>query len=404
MEATAVQPMPTKRSPIIYPQLSANEDRNGVTKGTKLLGTDGWAASNQYTSNKVENKKTGITGGTAGEVDGTIGLPNAKGTATKVTMTKVDIVVTASDGVGSSVYRGVVMPASGNVTVASGIATSSGAYDVALSSAGKVTVTPTGVAPETLTCKVLSYYDLNQVDPAQVVFTWEDKVIEAEPRRIRSTYDLDNFYGAAKTLAGQNFDLDKVLATTMAGYINKEISCDIFDNILDQAGECYEWDSTPAANTEWYWHQASVLGPLNLASNKIRDDIARSAGNIIIADTKLQTVFENIGGTMGGASVPNPGMWSPQSYASQPIGPYVSGIFGGKYKVIFNQDFPTGKSCMLYKKDDLDAAYFVGVFLGLYATNPLGLDDLSVRQGMGCQLGEVCAFPSAIKEISVIAS
>jgi hypothetical protein len=233
---------------------------------------------------------------------------------------------------------------------------------------------------------------------------WISDEIEAEPRRIRSTYDLDNFYGAAKTLAGQNMDIDKMLATMMGGYINKEISCDIFDNILDVAQEAFTWDSTPPTSTDWYWHQASILGVLTGASNKIRQDVSRSSGNIIIADTALMSVFESIGGSIGGSAVPNPGLWAPEQYASEPIGPYVAGVFSGKYKVIKNQDYPVGSSVMMYKKDDLDGSYAVGVFLGLYATEPLGMDNLNVVQGMGTQLGEVAVFPQSIKAIEVVAS
>ena len=52
-EVCGVQPMPTKESPIFYPQITANENRNGITKGTALLGSTNWASDNTYTTNKT---------------------------------------------------------------------------------------------------------------------------------------------------------------------------------------------------------------------------------------------------------------------------------------------------------------------------------------------------------------
>ena len=57
-EVCGVQPLPTKESPIFYPQITANENRNGITKGTALLGSTNWAKENTYTTNKVVGDAT----------------------------------------------------------------------------------------------------------------------------------------------------------------------------------------------------------------------------------------------------------------------------------------------------------------------------------------------------------
>ena len=52
-EVCAVQPLPTKDSPIFYPQITANESRNNITKGTALLGATNWCTESNYSTNKI---------------------------------------------------------------------------------------------------------------------------------------------------------------------------------------------------------------------------------------------------------------------------------------------------------------------------------------------------------------
>jgi len=56
---------------------------------------------------------------------------------------------------------------------------------------------------------------------------------------------------------------------------------------------------------------------------------------------------------------------------------------------------------MVYKRDDVDASFIGGVFIGLYATNPIAMDDLNVIQGMGTQFGWVKAFENSLVSLTL---
>ena len=56
---------------------------------------------------------------------------------------------------------------------------------------------------------------------------------------------------------------------------------------------------------------------------------------------------------------------------------------------------------MGYKRDDVDASYGGGVFIGLYATNPLAKDDLTVVQGLGTQCGFTPLFENSLLKLVI---
>jgi CYTH domain-containing protein len=384
MEVAGVQPMPTKTAPLLFPQLTANTDRNGFKPGDRLLGYDGWAKSNLYTSNRNKVNATLTVDSKAVAVDTTM-----EGKEVAIELDKVKITWIPASGVGGQVLTvasdgTVTPPASETAAVTGTVAADTGAFNLTLAN--------NAAAGDIL--EIDYRYDLDQWDPAQVVFEWVSRQIDSHPYRIRSVYRLDDFYGAKKTLAGVEFDLDKALATTMAGYVNKEISGSIFDNIADQVTDITLWDKTPPVGVSWAFNRLSVLEPLIAMKNQIRKDTARAAGNVIIAGNDLMNNIESLGNDM----------WAPVGYDAEPIGPYVAGKLNGIFKIIKNQEYPDNKSVMTFKNSDTDAAYMVGVFLGLYATEPLSLDTLKVVQGMGSMLGELPIFPKAFKELDVIAS
>ena len=109
----------------------------------------------------------------------------------------------------------------------------------------------------------------------------------------------------------------------------------------------------------------------------------------------------NILETLGGNFFDSKNIWAANSYSAEPIGPYVAGTLFGKYKVLKNQDFAEDIALMGYKRDDVDASYGAGVFIGLYATNPLAKDDLTVVQGMGCQMGATPLFENSMMKLVI---
>lgn len=379
-EVCGIQPMPTKESPIFYPQITANEDRNGVTKGTALLGSTNWASENTYSTNKINVEATvSGTDVTFTAPEGTM-LPNTL----EITVSGTANGFTLDDG------HGEINPVANVIE--------SGTVDY---STGDVAITLDAAAADA-TVNITYRYDWSATSdgqginkPAQVVFEWATKPIVAHPYRLRSTYALDNFYAAKQVLGG--YDIDQVLATSLGGYINKEISCNIFNEMLARADGTATWNSILPAGVSQVEHNMSVLQALVEASNEIRKNISRSGANYIVAGSKLMNIIETLSANFYNSK----DIWSANSYSAEPIGPYVAGTLFNKFKVLKNQDFAEDTALLGYKRDETDASYMAGVFIGLYSTNPLALDDLTVRQGMGCQLGSTKVFDNSMMKFIV---
>ena len=385
-EVCAVQPMPTKTSPIFYPQITANEDRNNVKKGTALLGSTNWAKDNTYSTNKISRLSTDAADGpVVSGTDVTFTAPEGS-----IIPNSVEITISgAANGFALDDGKGAINPVanvidSGSVNYGTGVVTitldaaASGA-DVGIKYRYDWASTPDGTGQK----------------PAQIVFEWASKVIEANPYRLRSTYDLDNFYAAKQVLGG--YDIDQVLSTSIGGLINKEISCNVFDEMLAHAEGTATWNSILPAGVSQIEHNLSILQALIEASNEIRKNVARSGANYIVAGTKLMNIIESLGGNFYNSQ----NIWKANSYSVEPIGPYVAGDLFGRFKVLKNQDYAEDVALLGYKRDDVDASYAVGSFISLYSTNPLAKDDLTVVSGSGCQIGSTQLFPNSLMKFVI---
>ena len=373
-EVCAIQPMPTEESPIFYPQITANENRNNITKGTALLGSTNWASESNYSTNKVS--KAATVNGTAVTFHASEGsmLPDT----VEITVGGVVSAFTLDNG------KGEIEPVLGIIE--------SGSVDY---ENGDVSIT-LNAAASGATVDVKYRYDWGATSdgsgqkPAQIVFEWKSKTIKANPYRLRSTYALDNFYAAKNVLGG--YDIDQVLGTGMGGLINKEISCNVFDEMYARADGIKTWNSVLPAGVSEIQHNMSVLQAITEASNEIRKNIARSGANWIVAGSKLMNIIE----TMGANFFNSKDIWAANSYSAEPIGPYVAGTLFGKYKILKNQDFAEDTALLGYKRDDVDASYGAGVFIGLYSTQPLAKDDLTVVQGCGVKMGSKKFFENSM--------
>lgn len=379
-EVCGVQPLPTKESPIFYPQITANENRNGITKGTALLGSTNWAKENTYTTNKVVGDATvSGTDVTFTAPEGSM-LPNTL----EITVSGAANAFTLDDG------KGNINPVLNVIT--------SGTVDY---ETGAVSITLDGAASDAKVSVKYRYDwgilpDGSQAQkPAQIVLEWKSKIITANPYRLRSTYALDDFYAAKQVLNG--YDIDQVLATSLGGLINKEISCNMFDEMLARAEGTKAWNSILPSGVSQIEHNMSILQSITEASNEIRKNIARSGANWIIAGSKMMNIIESLSANFYNSKE----IWSANSYSAEPIGPYVAGTLFNRYKVLKNQDFDEDTALMGYRRDDMDASYITGSFISLYATNPLALDDLTVRQGCGTQMGGTRAFSNSMMKFVI---
>jgi len=381
-EVCAIQPMPTETSPIFYPQITANEDRNNITKGTALLGSTNWAKDNTYSTNKINRLSTDAEDGpVVSGTDVTFTAPEGTIIANTVEVT----VSGAADGFTLDDGKGQIKPVAGVIV--------SGTVDYAT---GTVTIT-LDAAASGADVGIKYRYDWaiasdgsQDKKPAQIVFEWATKIIQAQPYRLRSTYALDNFYAAKQVLGG--YDIDQVLATSIGGLINKEISCNVFDEMLAHADGTATWNSILPAGVSQIEHNLSVVQALVEASNEIRKNIARSGANYIVAGSKLMNIIESLNSNFYNSK----DVWKANSYSAEPIGPYVAGDLFGRFKVLKNQDFQEDTALLGYKRDDVDASYGAGVFIGLYSTQPLAKDDLTVVSGCGTKLGATQLFENSL--------
>lgn len=387
-EVCAIQPLPTKDSPIFYPQLTANETRNNITKGTALLGSTNWAAESNYSTNKITRRSTDAEDGpTVSGTDVTFTAPEGSilPNTVVVTITGAADAVTLDDGQGqinpvlNVIANGTVNYATGEIVITLDAAAADAEvsinyrYDWGAESASA---------------------DMKQ-KPAQVVFEWVSKAVHANPYRLRSTYNLDNFYAAKQVLGG--YDIDQVLSTGMGGLINKEISCNVFDEMLVRTDATKTWNSILPSGVSQIEHNMSVLQSIKEASNELRKQIARSGANYIVAGTKLMNILE----TMGANFYNSKDIWTANTYSAEPIGPYVAGMLLGDIKILKNQDFAEDVNLMGYKRDDVDASFGGGSFISLYNTNPIAKDDLTVVQGYGCTCGFTKMFDNSLVRLVI---
>lgn len=387
-EVLGVQPIPTKVAPIFFPQITANEDRNGIKKGTKLLGSTNWCKTNTYSTNKNIQEMT-VEGTT---VSCTI--------ATKPLIKKSIIVKLA---IGDNTYvlvddgEGKLVPTAG-ADISAVIDTATVDYRT-----GAVAITLKAAAGDDDKAEISYRYDWSNEGtvgssvqgPAQILFEWAAKSITADPYRLRSTYDLDNFYAAKQVLGG--YDIDGVLGTALGGLINKEISCNVFDEMAAHTDATFSWTEASPEGVDPSQYKLSIVQKFIEASNDIRNNIARCGGNYLIAGTKIMNILESLPANFFN----NGNVWTPERFADEPIGPYVAGNLLGKFKVLKNQEYDPDIAVMGYKKDDTDASYMGGVYIGLYSTNPIAMDDLKVIQGCGTQMGTTKVFDNSLVKFVV---
>jgi hypothetical protein len=376
-EIMGLQPIPTKESPIFFPQIIANESRNNVAAGSVLLGSTNWNESNDFTTNHVTMAMT-------------------------VTASSKNVTFTAPEGsiIPGSVFIQLNINTVGSVFVTDngegGLVAVSGFTDAAAPgtvnySAGTVAMLLAANATANDSASIGYRYELTDtMKPAQAVIGWSTSKVRAEPYRIRTKFNLDDFFQVKQVLSG--YDIDKVLNTSVAGYINKEISCGVFNDLLYRTDADFSWDSANPTGVAWALHRLSLVQTFVRGGNGIRKNVARSGGNWAVVGTEWMNFIETLGDDL----------WKSEAPSEEPIGPYVAGTLAGKFKVIKNQDYPDAQAVMGYKKDDVDASVLGGVFIGLYSTNPIAMDDLTTIQGMGTQFGWTKVFDNSLVSLSML--
>jgi hypothetical protein len=378
MDFAGVQPMPTETSPIFFPTLEANDNRNGITKGSQLLGAFGWNPNHNYTTNRWTKVALTVTNASPTITYTCVDTPVKPGSV------KIKIVIGANTSY-------IVDDKAGKLVVQSGTLVLVGASSTIDYDSGIITITSAANFVTGNTATLMEYrYDLNTKEPAQVLYKWSTIDLTAEPYRIRSLYSLDNYYAVKQVL--KDYDIAQAMSTTIAGYINKEISCSVFEDALDNIDftSTFQMSIIPDG-VSWAFHRLQLLQKVIAAGNTMRSLIARGQGNVIACGTDMMNIIESLDDTI----------WEPKKYDREPIGPYNAGTLYKRFTIIKDQDLPSAKSVMTYKADDTDASFGMGVFIGLYATDPLAFDDLNVKRGMGSKLAKKKIIPNGLASIEI---
>jgi hypothetical protein len=375
-EIMGLQPIPTKESPIFFPEIIANEARNNVAQGAVLLGSTNWNESNDFTTNHVTAEMVSTVGSKAVTFTAPEGSIIHGSVFIQLYIAGTGSAIVTDDGEGGLVaVTGFTDAVPGTVSYSTGVVS--------------MTLAANAAAGDTF--RIGYRYELTSaIKPAQAVIGWSTKQIRAEPYRIRTVFNLDDFFQVKQVLSG--YDIDKVLNTSVAGYINKEISCGVFNDLLLRTDADYSWDSANPTGVAWALHRLSLVQTFVRGGNGIRKNVARSGGNWVVAGTEWMNFIETLGDDL----------WKSSAPSDEPIGPYVAGTLCGKFKVIKNQDYPDDVAVMGYKKDDVDASLLGGVFIGLYSTNPIAMDDLTTIQGMGTQFGWTKVFDNSLVSLTLL--
>lgn len=377
MDAAMVQPQETETSPLYKLNLVAADTRNGVTAGQNLLGADGYNRNNYYSSGRYRDYSLAVTTEPTYKewtIDLSAYAPLLPGECNFYWNDNGVIKRAVDDGIGGFTGNGISIP---NCSI--------------VYSTGAVVIRTDGATSATEDTARLDFrWDIRSKDPAQVIIEFDTIAMESWERIIRSTFHLNNFQAAKKAL--KNLDIEKLIQEGMTGWINKEMSGSVLQNLASSATLALEWDSAVPSGSEWAFHRLSILQPMKAMSNQIRRNIDRGAGNVFICGDWAINEIENFGSTM----------WKPNSYSREPIGPYNAGTLMGKYTIIKNQEFDEDKMICTFKASETEASYGVGMFIPLYGTVPYQKDNMNQVQGMSTSFSEKQVFENSIGEITIL--
>jgi len=386
-EAAGVQTMSSKQSPVYFLNMVASDTRNGIASGTNLMGATYWENNNNYSSNLASAAAT---------ITATVGPFTMNLISPQINMVNNQYVTPGVSTPNSPFLPGQVTiqynsyqltdNGQGGFPAAPWLASASVNYTT-----GVVIVTLAAAASLDDVLQVVGFWDLDQVTPAGITFQWDTLTMYAQPRRVRASYKLDDYYAAKKML--QDYDIDAIMSSGLAGFLNKEISGGVFNNMMGLPQDVVSWSLTLPSGVSWAFQRLSILQPIVQMSNTIRANIQRGAGNVLVGSTDLFNIIETFGSDL----------WEPVSYEAEPVGPYVAGTLAKKFKMIKNQDYRHDQSIMVYKRNEFEASYIVGSFIPLYSPDPLTTDDLIARRGYGTSLGQTELLANSTVQLLITA-
>lgn len=214
----------------------------------------------------------------------------------------------------------------------------------------------------------------------EINLTIREITLKARSRKLRTNYTWDAAYDLQMS---QGLDMDQVLLEAATAALKSEIDEMVMDDLYNGAALSSTWDEAQPQYISKKEHLESFLYTLTEDRNKIYHSTRRVEGNFIIAGRKAATILESIG--------------EPRYKANGNIKPgaYESGTLDGSTIVIKNPKFPEDAYLVGYKGDlFIDAGYILGVYLPLFSTNVIMLDDFVGRRGYGMSIATRLVKPN----------
>lgn len=215
--------------------------------------------------------------------------------------------------------------------------------------------------------------------------------LKAKSQKLRTNYSWDAAYDLEMS---QGIDIDKVLKEAAATQLKFDLDGLIIKDLYEGAKNVSSWDKD---NKPEYIsikeHYQGFVAELHKCKNIILEETKRAAGNWVVVGTTGATVLETLGEPT----------YKPSGQVA--VGPHFAGTVDGTLKVFKDPYLPSNAYLVGYKGDLwIDAGYVLGVYLPLFHTNVIMLDDFKGRRGYGMSVGRRMLKPQYYVRGTIITS
>jgi len=361
-ELFSVQPLTGPTGLVFYWDIIYGSTKGNVTAGSKMYDALAGPMTNEtdYISEKINSEVLANGDGSANRFTGNLSwIPVRAGS------------VIITDGTETFTDNG-----NGNLTGSAGgsgtIDYVTGAYDITFNE-----------APPSGATVVADYsYNMEQSDQVpEVEFLLTSSPVVAQPFRLRSRWSQD-----------AEFDLKAVhgivAETEIVGFLGNEIQKEIYNKMIRQAraiapGGYVEWDHTPPLAVPEVLHRQTLALKVVHASNEIFRRTQRFGADWIVCGVDFAAYIE---------ALPD-GFFTRTPVAPGTAGVHKIGTLRSGQVVYKDPAYPSNEALLGHKGTSLlDAGIIQAVYIGLYTTDTIRLDDFRVRKGL--------ANKSAIKVVN----
>lgn len=360
-EIFSVQPLPGPTGLIFYFDVIYGSTKGQINRGDKMYNALGGPQTDEqdYASEKISGEVVGTGAGAVGPFTGNLSYLPVR--ANSVQITDGTQVVT-DDGAGNL---------QGDCAPGGTIDYNTGAF--AFSFTGVV-------APGDQVTADYSYDMENSDTTPEVEILITSSPVTTQRRRLKARWSTD----AEQDLAAVH---GIAAEAEIVGFLGNEIQKEKYNYMIRQArtvapGGYTEWDSTTPLGVAEMDHRISLLPRVTAASNKIFTSTQRFGADWLVVGPNFATYVEAL-----------PAMYFTPEPIKTGAGVHKIGTLSTGQVVYKDPTFPTNEAVAGHKGTSfLDAGLVEAVYIGLYSTDVIRLDDFRARVGL--------ASRSAIKVVN----